>query len=131
MLGGHDKRRFWGISSDMTSGVPNALRASLSALAAAVVVACAGDRDPPASGEPTFYRSMAVSGAQVDAGAAASMISGYRQNNGLGAVSVDPALMKIAAEHARAMATRDRLDHDLGGRSFNNRIAGSGYDAKA
>ena len=28
--------------------------------------------------------------------AAASMISGYRQNNGLGAVVVDPALMKLA-----------------------------------
>jgi uncharacterized protein YkwD len=116
----------------MTRGGPNAMRAGLSVLAAALVVACAGgDRDPPASGEPSFYRSMAVSGAQVDASAAASMISGYRQNNGLGAVAVDPKLMKIAAEHAYAMASRDRLDHDLGGRSFNNRIAGSGYDAKS
>ena len=50
---------------------------------------------------------MATSGAQVDAGAAASMISrGTRKNNGLGAVTVDPALMKIAAEHAHAMASR-------------------------
>jgi uncharacterized protein YkwD len=114
----------------MTPGVPNALRAGLSVLAAALVAACAGDRDPPGIGEPSFYRSMAVSGAQVDAAAAASMISGYRGNNGLGAVTVDPALMKIAAEHARTMASRDRLDHDVG-RSFNQRIAGSGYDAKA
>ena len=121
---------FWGISSQMMSGVPNALRAGLSVLAAALVVACAGDRDPPASGEPSFYRSMAASGAQVDAAAAASMISGYRQNNGLGAVSVDPALMKLAAEQAYAMASRDRLDHDVG-RGFSQRIAGSGYDAKA
>ena len=129
MLTGHDKRLFWGISNDMTCGFPNALRAGLSVLAAVLVVACAGDRDPPA-GEPSFYRSMATSGAQVDAGAAASMISGYRKNNGLGAVTVDPALMKIAAEHAHAMASRDRLDHELGGRNFNQRIAGSGYDAK-
>jgi len=114
----------------MTSVVPNTLRAGLSVLAAAMVVACAGDRDPPASGEPSFYRSMAASGAQVDAAAAASMISGYRQNNGLGAVSVDPALMKLAAEQAYAMASRDRLDHDVG-RGFGQRIAGSGYDAKA
>ena len=128
---GRDKGPFWGISNDMTSGVPNALRAAFSVLAASFVVACAGDRDPPSIGEPTFYRSMAVTGAQVDAGAAASMISGYRKNNGLGAVAVDPKLMKIAAEHAHAMASRDRLDHDLGGRSFNARIAGSGYDAKA
>ncbi|MPZ38901.1 MAG: CAP domain-containing protein [Rhizobiales bacterium] len=95
-----------------------------------MVVACAGDRDPPAIGEPTFYRSMASAGAQVDAGAAASMISGYRKNNGLGAVAVDPALMKLAAEHAKVMASRDKLDHHVG-RSFSQRVAGSGYDAKA
>jgi uncharacterized protein YkwD len=115
----------------MTSGAPNAVRAGLSVLAAVMVVACAGgDRDPPTSGEPTFYRSMASAGAQVDAGAAASMISGYRKNNGLGAVSVDPGLMKMAADQANAMASRDKLDHDVG-RSFSQRISGSGYDAKA
>jgi uncharacterized protein YkwD len=115
----------------MTSAVPNALRAGLSVLAATMVVACAGgDRDPPAIGEPTFYRSMASSSAQVDAGAAASMISGYRKNNGLGAVTVDPGLMKMAAEQANAMASRDKLDHDVG-RGFSQRVAGSGYDAKA
>ena len=128
---GLDKRGFWGISRHMTSGMRNALRGAWSVAAAVLVVACAGgDRDPPAIGEPTFYRSMAVSGAQVDAAAAASMISGYRKNNGLGAVSVDPALMKLAAEQANAMASRDRLDHDVG-RGFSQRIAGSGYDAKA
>jgi uncharacterized protein YkwD len=131
MLRAHDQGSFQGISSEMGLGVPNALRAGLSVLAAALVVGCVTDRDPPASGEPSFYRSMAASGAQVDAAAAASMISGYRQNNGLGDVTVDPKLMKIAAEHAYAMASRDRLDHDLGGRSFSNRISGSGYDAKA
>jgi uncharacterized protein YkwD len=116
----------------MTSGVSNAVRAGLSVLAAAMVVACAGgDRDPPSFGEPTFYRSMATANAQVDAAAAASMISGYRKNNNLGAVTIDPALMKIASEHAHAMASRDRLDHDLGGRSFSQRISGSGYNAKA
>ncbi len=128
---GLDKRGFWGISRHMTSGMRNALRAGLSVAAAGLVVACAGgDRDPPAIGEPTFYRSMAASGAQVDSAAAASMISGYRKNNGLGAVSVDPALTKLAAEQANAMASRDRLDHDVG-RGFSHRIAGSGYDAKA
>ena len=128
---GRDKRGFWGISRHMMSGMRNALRAGLSVAAAVLVVACAGtDRDPPASGEPTFYRSMAASGQQVDAAAAASMISGYRKNNGLGAVTVDPALMKLAAEQANAMASRDRLDHDVG-RGFSQRIAGSGYDAKA
>ena len=104
--------------------------ACLAALALPVLLgACTGERELP-TGEPSFYRSMAASGAQVDAAAAASMISGYRQNNGLGAVTVDPALMKIAAEHAHAMASRDQLAHDLAGRSFSQRISGSGYDAK-
>jgi uncharacterized protein YkwD len=114
----------------MTSVVPNALRCGLSVLAAATVVACAGgDRDPPTSGEPTFYRSMATANAQVDAAAAASMISGYRKNNGLGAVTIDPQLMKMAADQANAMAARDKLDHDVG-RGFTQRVAASGYDAK-
>jgi uncharacterized protein YkwD len=114
----------------MKLAIPNALRAALSMLAAGMVVACSSDRDPPTSGEPTFYRSMAVSGAKVDAAAAASMISGYRKNNGLGAVTVESRLMKMAAEQAQAMAARDRLDHDVG-RSFRQRIANSGYDAKS
>ena len=108
-----------------------ALRAALSVAAVALVAACAGsDRDPPASGDPTFYRSMATSGAKVDAAAAAAMISGYRKNNGLGAVAVDPALMRLAAEQAHAMAARDRLGHDVAG-DFGGRIGRSGYDAKS
>ena len=59
-------------------------------LAVALLAACAGDRDPP-SGDPTFYRSLAETGAQVDAATAASMISGYRTNNGLTPVAVDPS----------------------------------------
>jgi uncharacterized protein YkwD len=113
----------------MIVDIATALRSSACMLVVALVAACTSDRDPPAAGEPTFYRSMAASGAQVDAAAAASMISGYRKNNGLGAVTVDPLLMKLAAEHAQVMASRDRLDHDVG-RNFNQRIAGSGYDAK-
>jgi uncharacterized protein YkwD len=99
------------------------------ALAGVLLAACAGDRDPPASGDPTFYRSMAVANAQVDAPTAAAMISGYRKNNGLGAVTVDPTLMRLAAEQARAMASRNKLDHNVG-RGFTDRIRGSGYDAK-
>ena len=113
----------------MTSVVPNTLRAGLSVLAAAMVVACAGDRDPPASGEPSFYRSMAASGAQVDAAAAASMISGYRQNNGLGAVAVDPDLMKLAEAQSQAMAARNKMDHDIKG-PLEKRLGASGYPAK-
>jgi uncharacterized protein YkwD len=88
---------------------------------------CAADRDPPPS-DPTFYRSMASAGAHLDAGTAASMISGYRSNNGLSAVSVDGELMKLAEAQARAMASRDKLDHNVI-RGFPERIRASGFDA--
>ena len=42
---------------------------------------------------PSFYRDLAEPGAQLDASAAASMLSGYRANNGLAAVTLDPELM--------------------------------------
>src|SRR6266850_1365622 len=59
------------------------------------LAACASDRDPPPA-QASFYRSMAAAGAQIDAATAASMISGYRRNNGLGEVTVEPALMQLA-----------------------------------
>jgi uncharacterized protein YkwD len=103
-----------------------ALRLSAVVLAAALG-ACAGDRDPPL-GEPTFYQSLAHSDAQLDAVVAASMISGYRRNNGLSTVTIDPELMRLAGEQARAMAARNRLDHDVG-QPFQQRIRHSGFDA--
>ena len=107
------------------------LRALAAALALGGLAACSGfsDREPPA-GQPSFYRSMAASGVQLDAGAAASMISGYRKNNGLTTVELEPALMKLAEEQARAMAARDKMDHNVTGRAFNTRVKSSGYDAK-
>ena len=86
---------------------------------------CAGDAPPP-SGQPSFYRNLAEGG-QLDPAAAQSMISGYRANNGLGAVTLDPALMKLAEEQSRAMVARDKLDHNVG-KGFQQRI--NGYDAK-
>jgi uncharacterized protein YkwD len=98
----------------------------LAVLAAAGVLAgCASE--PPA-GEPSFYRSLAQKDSQVDAAAAQSMISGYRGNNGLGPVTLDPELSRLALEHARAMAARDKLDHNVG-REFKRRIGESGFDA--
>jgi uncharacterized protein YkwD len=98
------------------------------ALVTVLLAACAADRDPP-PGEPSFYRSMAAADAKLDAATAASMISGYRANNGLTAVSVDAELMKLAEAQARAMASRDKLDHNVI-RAFGDRLKTSGYDAK-
>jgi len=104
------------------------LRTAAALLGAAMLAGCAADTTP--SGQPSFYRSMAQAGAELDAQAAASMISGYRHNNGLPAVSLDPELMRLAEAQARAMAGRDKLDHNVGG-PFNERIRRSGFDAKA
>jgi uncharacterized protein YkwD len=98
------------------------------ALLTVLVGGCAGDFSLP-TGVPSFYRSMATADAKVDAAAAASMISGYRRNNGLSAVTVDPKLMRMAEEQARAMARRNKLDHNVL-RSFTARVRRSGYDAR-
>jgi uncharacterized protein YkwD len=92
------------------------------------LIGCSGDTYKPAR-QPSFYQSMARPDGQLDAGAAASMISGYRRNNGLGTVGLDPQLMRMAESQARAMAARNKLDHDVGG-AFTQRIKRSGYDAK-
>src|SRR5437773_9649428 len=104
------------------------LGARLAAIAVtALLCACAGERDLPA--EPSFYASLATKDAQVDAAMAASMISGYRTNNGLTAVTLDPELMKLAEVQAQAMASRDTLSHDVA-RSFHDRLKGGGYRAR-
>jgi uncharacterized protein YkwD len=56
------------------------------------------------------------------------MISGYRANNGLGPVTVDPELMLFANEQARAMAAHDKMDHDVA-RPFAERIRNAGLGA--
>jgi uncharacterized protein YkwD len=91
------------------------------------LLGCASDYKPPQ--QPSFYNSMAAPDAAVDAKAAASMISGYRKNNGLGTLSLDPKLMQMAEAHAKAMAARNQLEHSVGGQ-FSDRIKRSGFDAK-
>jgi uncharacterized protein YkwD len=94
-------------------------------LGLAALCGCAVDRPPPA-GEPSMYVSMATVDAELDAAVAASMISGYRANNGLTAVTIDPELMKLADAQARAMAARDKMDHNVI-QDFGERLKGAGY----
>ena len=109
---------------------PRVARLLAGACALAAVAGCSGfgDREPP-SGEPSFYRNLAKPGAEFDAAAAQSMISGYRQNNGLTPLVLDAQLMRLAQEQARTMATLDKLDHNAG-RPFTERMKASGFDAK-
>ena len=93
-------------------------------LALFALAACAGQPD-----QPSFYRDLAQPGAQLDAAAAASMISGYRINNGLPAVTLDPALTAMAQAQAEIMAQRDKLEHNVK-KPFVTRLKAAGYDAK-
>ena len=52
----------------------------------------------------------------------ASLISEFRAKQGEGSVVIDATLNRIALDQAKAMAARDKLDHDVLG-SFNSRMA--------
>ena len=78
--------------------------------------------------QPSFYQDIAK-GAKLDADAAASMFSGYRKNNGLPEVALDPELMRMAQAQAETMAKRDKLEHNVK-TPFTARLKSSGYNAK-
>ena len=78
--------------------------------------------------QPSMYFNMAEPGAKIDSQAAASMISLYRKNNGLGAVVVDPDLMRVAEAQSQAMASRNKLDHDVKA-PLPKRLQAAGYPA--
>ena len=110
----------------MVSVRPGALIAAFALVG--LVAGCAADNFVPKA-EPSFYRNLAEPGAQLDEAAAVSMISGYRANNGLPAVTLDPDLTRMAQGQAEVMAKRDKLDH-AAGKPFNVRLKAAGYDAK-
>ena len=78
--------------------------------------------------QPSMYFNMAEGGAKLDPQAAATMISLYRKNNGLGAVVVDPQLMKVAEAQSQAMASRNKVDNDLKN-PLTRRLNAAGYPA--
>lgn len=103
------------------------LRTFVAMLAMLALAGCGADHIPA---QPSFYRDLAEPGARLDAAAATSMISGYRTNNGLLAVTLDPKLTNLAEAQAEMMARRDKLDHNAG-KPFVARLRASGYDAKS
>ena len=102
------------------------MRAAVAIIVLLALGGCAAD--VPVIEQPTMYLSMANGGAKLDPVAAASMISLYRQNNNLGAVAVDPELMKLAEQQSQAMASRNKLDHDVKA-PLAKRLNASGYPA--
>jgi uncharacterized protein YkwD len=77
---------------------------------------------------PAMYVNMAEPGAKLDPVAAASMISQYRANNGLGSVQVDPELTRLAEAQSQVMAAKNKLDHDAKA-PLAQRLNASGYPA--
>jgi uncharacterized protein YkwD len=101
------------------------LRGLTALLLTLVLGACAAEAPVET---PAMYVNMAEPGARLDASAAASMISQYRSNNGLGGVVVDPELTRLAEVQARAMAAKNKLDHDVKA-PLAQRLNASGYPA--
>jgi uncharacterized protein YkwD len=67
----------------------------------------------------------ATTDASADEAAVASLISRHRQAHGLGPVSPNPRLTRMALAQARANAAIGELSHDAGG-SFEARLASFG-----
>src|SRR5260370_5302567 len=85
------------------------MRAAVAIVGLLALGGCAGDVST--IDQPSMYISMADAGARLDSQAAASMISLYRQNNGLGGVAIDPELMKLAESQSQVIASHNKLDH--------------------
>ena len=100
------------------------MRAIVAAVAVLALGGCAAD---VAIEQPSMYFDMAE-GAKLDSQAAATMISLYRKNNGLSTVVIDPELMKVAEGQALAMASRNKLDHDVKA-PLPKRLQAAGYPA--
>ncbi|WP_415715152.1 CAP domain-containing protein [Roseibium sp.] len=73
------------------------------------LTACMSDRLNP----PPFYQDLARVDGQIDAATAAQMISQYRINNGLSAVTPDTQLTSIAKTQADAMAAAGSVKASL------------------
>jgi uncharacterized protein YkwD len=99
---------------------------SLTALALA---ACQSAPAPRAGSQtPSFYVSMAKADATVDAAMARDMISAYRNNKGLGPLTLDPALQAAAQAEADAMAAADKPSS---AEAFKSRLTAAGIRAPA
>jgi len=116
----------WYATTATVMGELRIMRAAVAIIGLLALGGCAAD--VATVEQPSMYLSMANAGSRLDSQAAASMISLYRQNNGLGAVAVDPGLMTLAEQQSQVMANRNKLDHDVKA-PLTKRLNGSGYPA--
>lgn len=109
--------------------MPLLSRRTLLVLGGAGVVASCGDNRVGIRETPPLYRDLARFGATVDMATAASMISGYRQNNGLAPVVSDQRLSQVAADLVQSMAVKDSIELKLDPATLKQRIAARGTTA--
>ena len=102
------------------------MRAAAATVVTLLLGGCAADNT--VTEQPAMYVNMAEPGARLDAQAAASMISLYRQNNGLSTVVIDPDLMRVAETQSQAMAAKNKMDHDVRA-PLPKRLSEAGYPA--
>jgi uncharacterized protein YkwD len=62
----------------------------------------------PQAGQPSFYANLGNANARVDSATARAMISAYRMNGGLAALTLDAGLVQAAQAEADIMAAADR-----------------------
>jgi uncharacterized protein YkwD len=101
-------------------------RAIIAIFGLLLLAGCAAEK--PTSELPAMYVNMAEPDAHLDSEVAASMTSQYRQNNGMGAVVIDPELIRLAESQSQAMASKNKLDHDVRA-PLPKRLAKAGYPA--
>lgn len=97
--------------------------AGLAALVSLTLAGCSTER--PAAVRSDIYQSQSKPGASLDKATAASMVSELRRGRGLGPVTLDPALNRMAEEQALAMSRAGRISHDSLAGPLKARIARS------
>lgn len=99
--------------------------AGLVALSALALAGCSADRPTTGPVEHGIYQSQSKPGASLDKAMAASMVSELRRGKGLGPVTLDPALNRMAEEQALAMSRVGKISHDSLAGPLKARIARS------
>ncbi len=85
------------------------------ALLTAAMALCGCAQGPVVPPGGTASEELAPEAVKVDPAAARDMISAYRRAHGLSEVVLDPLLQNLAQAQADAMASADRLSHDVKG----------------
>ena len=101
-------------------------RKALAVMAFGATLAACADTQP----RPAFYQNLARSGGQLDPNNALNLINSYRQSQGVGAVSLNPALMSLAKGYAASLASNAKTNRNVQpDGKLNARLQSAGYQA--